>query len=161
MSETNRILVEAGDYWLGDPCYSFNGPREDEWIKWLEAADYTNNQKVLHAKVPNTEFSVLGFGTAYGDGYYAGSDGNNYAVDAGLIGLVPVGYTNDEIPTYQDGSKRPICTRVSFKEDTECWIEYTENLRSPDSWARLTKWVLHFGAITIDTIGEDEDDESF
>jgi hypothetical protein len=161
MTETRRITVPAGEYWLGDPCYSFHGPRDKDWLPWLEAADYSNhvdNQNiVLHAKVPDTEFTVLGLSTAYGDGHYKGSDGEYYAVDAGLIGLVPVEYTNNVIPTYQNGSGDPICTRVTFTENTECWIEYVE-IPGVNIWSRYKKWILHFGLITIDTLGEEDDE---
>jgi len=83
-----EVEIPAGEYWLGDPCYTVP---DDMWMPWLEAADYKNQGDVLVAQVPGTSFHVLGFGTKWGDGVYQGTDGENYGVDAGLIGLVPVG----------------------------------------------------------------------
>ena len=75
------VTMPAGEYWVGDPCYSVPDAR---WMEWLEAADYINERRYLLAEIDGQP--VLGIGTAYGDGLFPGSDGNEYAVDAGLIG---------------------------------------------------------------------------
>jgi hypothetical protein len=81
MSETTTM--PGGTYWVGDPCY---GVPDEYWMQWLEAADYTHN-RILQAEVLGRQ--VLGIGTAHGDGCYFDQNGDDYPVDAGLIGLVP------------------------------------------------------------------------
>lgn len=76
------VLVPAGEYWLGDPCYAVP---DELWDSLLESSDFFNLPVGLAGK-----HKVLAFGTAYGDGMYRDQLGNMYPVDAGLIGLVPV-----------------------------------------------------------------------
>ena len=72
------IIVPAGKYYVGDPCYAFN----EGWIPLLESCDYFDR--------PAAANGVVAFSTAYGDGVYHDGDGRRYMVDAGLIGIVPV-----------------------------------------------------------------------
>ena len=82
-----HVWVPAGKYWLGDPCYVI---KDEMWIDWLESCDY-ENQKHLIGKTPDGYFAI-GFNTAHGDGVYQDQFGNDYGVDAGLIGLVAYGH---------------------------------------------------------------------
>ena len=76
--------LPAGDYWVGDPCYAIE--YQADWMDWLEAAKYETENVLL---ADHQGKAAVGIGTAYGDGVYRGSDGNDYPVDAGLIGAVP------------------------------------------------------------------------
>lgn len=80
------FVLPAGNYWIGDPCYPFpnDGPKSDEWDKVLAATDFFQNP---HCDLD--EIQVWAGNTVYGDGTYAGSDGNIYPVDSGLIGIMP------------------------------------------------------------------------
>lgn len=78
-----EVTMPAGDYYVGDPCYTVP---DHLWMTWLEAADY-ETENILAAEVAG--HPVLGIGGFGGDGVYAGSDGNEYPVDAGVLGLVP------------------------------------------------------------------------
>ena len=73
--------LPAGEYYVGDPCYCFEG----SCSAVLAATDFFKNETVSF----NGGF-VAATNTAYGDGRYDGSDGNSYPVDAGLIGAVSV-----------------------------------------------------------------------
>lgn len=117
------VEMPAGEYYLGDPCYAVPNER---WTEWLEAADYTR-QNVLRADLDGQP--VLGFSTLYGDGVYPGSDGHEYPVDAGLIGLVPVAVAGD------DWDER-LGRKVTFTDTVVCQYE---------------RGLLRFGDITIDT----------
>lgn len=128
---TNSITMPAGEYWVGDPCYAVP---DDEWIPWLQAADYENERRYLVANI--TGRPVLGISTAYGDGCYRDTEGNEYPVDAGLIGCVPV----------QRAIANPTgMHRVIFNEPFNC------------------SWSEHEGLITIGgiEIRTDYDDEDF
>jgi hypothetical protein len=70
-----------GKYFIGDPCYVMDDALYDKWGKeteWEGSGEFT---------VDGHKFACDH--TAYGDGGYPGSDGNEYSVDAGIIGIVP------------------------------------------------------------------------
>lgn len=87
------VTMPAGEYYVGDPCYAFDNHKR--WMKWLKDADFdaTPYPRYLLAEVEGRP--VLGIGTAYGDGAYSGTDGFEYGVDAGLLGVVPVEVAED------------------------------------------------------------------
>ena len=125
-----EVIVPEGSYVIGDPCYAV--PDKD-WDDLLLSCNYFNNP-IGTVKDGIQKFSVLAFGTKWGDGCYRGSDGNEYPVDAGLIGLVPIEMVDDLADH----------TIVEFNRDTLCVNDGTGNLR--------------FGHITIDTDPTDEDE---
>jgi hypothetical protein len=102
-AEITAVLMPAGTYFVGDPCYAVP---DDRWHEWLALADPdvfgpnpTRNDGGC-ARVLNAELDghpVLGIGTAYGDGVYQDKQGNSFPVDAGLIGLVSVGLIEDKV----------------------------------------------------------------
>ena len=104
-----HVLMPAGEYWVGDPCYAVP---DERWMEWLEAADYENQDRYLVAELDGQP--VLGINTAYGDGVFYDVVGDEYPVDAGLIGLTPVGTAVPE----PFGSHR-----VRFAEPVECYFE--------------------------------------
>ena len=150
----DEIIVPAGEYWLGDPCYSV---RESDWMPWLEAADFRDEEFVLWAQIPGTEHWVLGLTTQWGDGCYGDEQGNEYGVDAGLIGLVPVSYnptTNyalDERGLDERGVGG-IARRITFDRPTVCFIDTDGADFRKGSFHTLT-----FGSIRIETGGGDEE----
>lgn len=76
------IRSEKGFY-VGDICYVLaDNVYDDVWGKnGYEDGEFT---------VPETGLKFAVAGTAWGDGYYQGSDGREYPVDAGVIGIVPL-----------------------------------------------------------------------
>jgi hypothetical protein len=128
------VIVPAGQYVLGDPCYAVP---DEHWDDLLASCDYFHSP-VGYVNVGYTKkFRVLGFGTRWGDGCYAGSDGKEYPVDAGLIGLVPIELVEDVSEHYGN--------IVTFNKDTICSSNGDGKLR--------------FGSIIIDTDPEEETDE--
>jgi hypothetical protein len=127
------VVVPAGQYVLGDPCYAVP---DDDWMPLLESCNYFNNP-VGHVVDGMQKFFVLAFGTKWGDGCYAGSDGKEYPVDAGLIGLVPVEMVED--------LESHIQNIVTFTKDTVC---------SYNGSGRLV-----FGGISIETDPEEEEED--
>ncbi len=127
----NTVVMPAGTYRLGDPCYHVPS---DLWMPWLEAADFTK-ESVLLANIDGKP--VLGFSTAWGDGLYPGSDGRGYPVDAGLIGLVPLDLSKSK----DDGF---LGSTVTFEESFTCTRE---------------GGTLTFGHIVIETDDEADEDE--
>ena len=84
---TYEVRVEAGTYFLGDPCYAVP---ESLWMPLLESCNYYQDSPVGTVKKNGQTYEVLAFGTAYGDGVYQDNQGHSYPVDAGLIGLTPI-----------------------------------------------------------------------
>lgn len=107
--DANNVAVSAGHYFLGDPCYPFpnTGPDEPRWIELLRSCGYFDSNPsasdearygpwtgtpgpVGTVTVNGVGYPVVAFSTYRGDGGFKGSDGFEYGVDAGMIGLVPV-----------------------------------------------------------------------
>jgi hypothetical protein len=132
MQNFHQVTVPAGEYYLGDPCYSVP---EEFWGELLKSSDrfMTKNQGEANG------FTVYAFHTAWGDGTYAGTDGSEYPVDAGLIGLVPVALGGKDC--YK--GRTDLFTVVVFTQETVC--------TSKDG-------LLSFGHISIDTDPDEEDD---
>jgi hypothetical protein len=131
-----EVTVPAGQYVLGDPCYAV--PYED-WDDLLASCNYFQNPIGLITKDFTKKFFVLGFSTRWGDGCYAGSDGKEYPVDAGLIGLVPIELVEDLSEHYGN--------IVTFNKETICSSNGDGKLR--------------FGGIVIDTDPEDENEDNY
>lgn len=126
---TLKVAIPAGKYILGDPCYTI---RDEHWMPLLNDSNFFESPT---GTVAGTQ--VIAFGTKYGDGTYDASNGHSYGVDAGLIGLVPLEYSLDGVPSST--------TVVEFTVDTEAWSD-------PESGA------MGFGHIVIET-GDPEVDE--
>ncbi len=86
------ITLDAGEYWLGDPCYVI---RDEDWAPWLEKCEYETETN-LFGLIPGTGQEAVGFATSFGDGVYPymvnGEEVFELGVDAGMIGFVPVEY---------------------------------------------------------------------
>ena len=76
-----EVLVPAGTYYIGDPCYPIgDSPIYEE--AWSNAGYST-------PAVYRSPIGIVYIGsTAYGDGGYKGSDGFEYSVDAGVISII-------------------------------------------------------------------------
>ena len=87
-----QFTLDAGDYWLGDPCYVI---KDEDWLPWLKAC-FFETETNLAGEIPGTEHEAVGFATSYGDGVYPytvnGEEVFELGVDAGMIGFVPVEY---------------------------------------------------------------------
>lgn len=137
---TYEVRVEAGTYFLGDPCYAVP---DELWMHLLDSCDFFQASSVGTV----SGYQVLAFGTAYGDGQYRDNKGNSYPVDAGMIGLTPVGLINtDSTIMNPDGTRRTdLGIIVTFEHDTVCYDD---------------GGVMAFGSYRIDTKTEDyEEDE--
>jgi hypothetical protein len=128
-SKAFTVQVPTGRYVLGDPCYSV---ADEHWDSLLESCDYFNEPVGTVNGV-----KVLAFSTKWGDGCYQDQFGNEYGVDAGLIGLVPI-----SLATKKDDPDGLI---VDFIGSVIC---------STDGNGKLT-----FGKYVIDT--DPEGDESW
>jgi hypothetical protein len=131
--KTMRVRVPAGLYIVSDPCYC---TPDAFWDDLLMSCDYFQSKPVGIADGKQ----ILAFGTAWGDGSYLDNFGNEYGVDAGMIGLTPYieGWTENT------GNQNI----VDFPNDFDC---HTDGK------------ILTFGHIVINTDPEDdvEEDEDY
>lgn len=74
-----KYILPAGKYYIGDPCYVIRGANWQKVCDELEDGIYTNL---------NHPFFMAS--TAYGDGSYMDQEGNEYGVDSGQLGAVPI-----------------------------------------------------------------------
>ena len=133
---TKKYTFPAGEYYVGDPCYAIDNAVWDDLIAVTGCFGYNPddlsdwNDGLYHYKYR----PCWCHGTAYGDGMYRGSDGYHYAVDAGLIGIIPIEAVDmSELTSLIDFTGFRIKT---FDKDFEVW--YNDG-------------VFHFGNIRIKT----------
>ena len=133
-------MMKAGTYYIGDLCYVMN----DRWDEFCELTCSDNN--VLDGEFnlkDGTRFAT--FTTKYGDGTYKDEQGNEYPVDAGLIGCINVkDIAPSEIENLGSG-------RV---------IEFVQDFSTFSAGG-----VIRIGSVVIDTsdenIEEEEEDEIY
>ena len=123
-----QVQIPAGDYWLSDPCYTI---KDEDWIPWLEACNYREDDNLV-GKIPGTNFSAVGFRTAWGDGVYplqkaewgrfaeGWMDEAELGVDAGLIGFVPCEYGGED-SLYVHKITFDRLTTVTWREGNISW----------------------------------------
>jgi len=78
-------MMTAGKYYIGDLCYVLH----DRWAEFCALTCTGNN--VLDGEFnlkDGTRFAT--FTTKWGDGVYEDEQGNEYPVDAGLIGCIRI-----------------------------------------------------------------------
>lgn len=139
------VQFPAGTYYIGDPCYAFQG---DNWHSILQETDYFDN-------IPETVNMWAG-STAYGDGCYMDQIGNEYPVDAGLIGIMPIqmcdfgdirwengNWIDERGITHASGEKFQFKLGNVVTFDKSFFVEYADGK-------------FAFGHIIIDTDPEDD-----
>jgi hypothetical protein len=85
------MQLEAGKYWIGDPCYVLDDTGVD--FNWSEFVDFIfkgdPSGRLNEGVVQHQGIRFGFFSTAYGDGGYYDNRGNEYGVDAGMIACIP------------------------------------------------------------------------
>jgi hypothetical protein len=109
-------IIPAGKYWLGDPCYVI---KDQDWLVFCNEYSSNDTEGNAYVTLPDST-PVLAFSTYHGDGFYMDQHGNEYCVDAGLIGLIPWSYT--EKFTEKDSTEYfSLSNVVEFTEETLCF----------------------------------------
>lgn len=93
-NSANVVITKAGKFYLGDPCYCFSHSTKT----WSEFCQNWYEPGATGQGIANNldgSVQIVGFQTAFGDGCYTGylyiGDQKifEFAVDSGLLGLVP------------------------------------------------------------------------
>lgn len=106
--------MKAGKYYIGDPCYVLDEPKYD-WHKVLKDTlyfglfssplamkrDMYKPRDEQHGEFPIEDndgnlYTAAVSTTKYGDGSYYDEEGNEYGVDAGMIGAIPIEAISEE-----------------------------------------------------------------
>jgi hypothetical protein len=81
-------LMPAGKYWVGDLCYVMREEWDEVCGLFFEGRDDHGCNEGIFALKDGRKF--VSFNTKWGDGGYYDQSGNEYGVDAGLIGCILV-----------------------------------------------------------------------
>jgi hypothetical protein len=130
---TRHFTAPPGKYYIGDICYALGDKVYD---RVFGAKEYDSG---LYTQKDTGNFFLVD-GTAHGDGLYMDSDGKEYGVDAGVIGIVSAALVEKDC---RDGGHMH-----TFTEPVEC---------------RFKHGIFHFESaskhLIIDTYGHDDEDE--
>jgi hypothetical protein len=130
-------------YFIGDLCYVLS----DEWSDVCDvtlAPTVDPEEDFFFELEDGRSFHMIS--TAYGDGVYYDQKGNSYPVDSGTIGAIKVENLD------------PAVLADALERGLGAVHEFPYELLELD--AELERGILHFGDVSIDTAGfEDEDEE--
>ena len=124
-SYTNKrkAVLPPGRYYIGDLCYALH----DTLYHKVYGSEYEDGLYVSNLN-PNHLFMMGGTG---GDGIFSGSDGKEYCVDAGIIGIAAEATLDKSKDCFEEGSmftfNSPV--EVTFKFDdkfTFCGQDYRD-----------------------------------
>jgi hypothetical protein len=138
LDDVTEHTFPAGKYYIGDLCYVLGDTTYDSVVCDGGEGFFTNGTHTIGF-----------FSTAHGDGFYRGTNGKSYGVDAGIIGIVPAELmkpgSGEEILTFENEFKFG-CTR-----DATFYVKDEDN---PDN-----SFQIPTGADDEDE-DEDEDEDS-
>ena len=129
-SSALTFTAPPGTYYIGDLCYALSDELYDGVFR-----DVGGYDPGLYQKKDSTDFFLVD-GTAYGDGLYKSTDLKDFAVDAGIIGIVPISLVSES------GNGGHFYT---FKEPVKCTFG-----------GGKFSFLSEYHEIVIDTGGSDE-----
>lgn len=132
-----KKILKAGTYYIGDPCYIFDG----SWMDILNQTDYLND-----CSKPLFDRDFFAHSTAFGDGEFYDNNHYSYSVDAGLIACLPIEFVEIDNKVIGDEEIQQYGNIVIFPEDFVC---------------SYNNGIFNFGdKIIINTSYESDDDYS-
>lgn len=122
-------MLPPGKYYVGDLCYIMS---HEDWKSFLGHTSYESGEFNLPEG-----YKVAIYRTAYGDGEYFDKEKNNYCVDSGTIGCIPL--------SKMGGLKYA---------EYGCVHHFDKSFETG-----YKKGIIYFGNVRIDTNGNPEKDE--
>ena len=139
-------------HFIGDPCYFHHtieagGATNDAlWVNnFCEDLEKAESKEDFDGHLTYMGHQIFVHSTAHGDGFYVGSDGRSYPVDAGLIGAIPVELIEDEV--VQEKLKDSGVKAVSMTKDQVSRADYYDGTFT---------FYTSEGALEIETDPEEE-----
>lgn len=134
-------MMPAGRYYVGDLCYVMT---DKEWDQFCGITIKGNQCLDGEFEMPDgRKFAT--YGTAWGDGCYRDQFGNEYSVDAGLIGCIRV----EDIKAEKYDNIEELGTIHEFLSDF-----VTCGGRGEPNWSGT----IQFGRVAIETDSDGWDD---
>jgi hypothetical protein len=133
VNDITKFTAPPGKYYIGDLCYVLGDGHYDRIFGKI--GGFSDG---LYQKRDSEEFFFVA-ATAWGDGCYIGSDGNQFAVDAGIIGITPISCCHKD-----DGGGH----FYTFKKPVTCIFR-----------RGVFTFVWSDNELVIDTHGRDEDED--
>ena len=138
------MTMPAGKYYVGDLCYVMS---DNEWDQFCSITIKGNQCIDGEFEMPDgRKFAT--YGTAWGDGCYKDQFGNEYAVDAGLIGCIRV----EDIRAEKYENIERLGAIHEFKTDF-----VTSGGRGEANWGG----VIQFGRVAIETDPAYEEEDEY
>jgi hypothetical protein len=127
-SKLFKTTLPAGTYYIGDLCYALDDTLYDKVFgPQYECGLFTSLANPKHVfMMGNTD-----------DGLYRGTDGKEYPVDAGIIGIASEATLDPKKAPYDGGSLYTFTSPVSVKLKEDKFIFYGEKYTDP----RLTIYI--------------------
>ena len=139
--------MPAGKYWVGDLCYVMHGEWDEACgLFFKDRTDHGCNEGEFQLKDGRRFVSI---NTRWGDGGYYDQFGNEYGVDAGLIGCILL----QDIDLTHDGNSLLGGHVVEFATP----FEVTGGRREGSEW----NGIIGIGHICIETDPVYEDQEDY
>lgn len=89
--------LKSGKYFVGDPCYVIDHNVKEQNNTWDHFCEHSFGRDAEEPFIDEvTGISIQACSTMHGDGLYPGSDGIEYAVDAGIIGVASIDHMTEE-----------------------------------------------------------------
>ncbi len=128
--------MKAGKYYIGDPCYVI----DDNWEGFLDVGQARKSEE-------NETFIFGGYecffaSTSDGDGTFKDNLGNEYDVDSGTIGIIPI----ELLQMTEEYIKENKCGNV---------VEFDEEFN-----VKSISGIFTFGHIVINTVKQWTDDKN-
>lgn len=137
-------ILPAGSYYVGDLGYLFSEETDDIYQAYVCGINMDDEGKPVSIKAGRRkEFAAFYGSTAYGDGQFTDNLGNEYSVDAGILGVVQL-LSADLV-----AEAKKIDSEGHGKV-----IEFKENFRVD----RDEDGTFTFGHLTIVTNNDDEEE---
>ena len=105
------MFFKAGDYYVGDLCYVLS---DGDYDSLLDISVSSNNMFQWEGEFNG--YPVFVAPTEYGDGVYVDNDDDEYFVDSGTIGIVPVEMINTN-------NRADLGHIISFETDFEVYYD--------------------------------------
>ena len=141
------MRLEAGRYYIGDPCYTFSDKEHDLWIEFLDGCNWGRDGTGLSEYKGHRFFTA---GTAWGDGTYVLDGPGTYkhlGVDAGMLAIMPEALADGVSEAHSD----------IWGEDGDGLYAFVDFPESFD--VDYDNGVFRFGDFVIDTYGDEGDDD--
>lgn len=135
-------MMLAGKYYVGDLCYVMHPEWDEACNLFFRGRDDRGcNEGEFNLKDGRR---FVSYSTKYGDGCYTDQFGNEYGVDAGLIGCIKVEDISEDISELE---MKRLGNVVEFKQPFNC------------SGGRTREWdgIIQIGHLIIETDPVDEE----